>query len=302
MRKKRGQALTQKHEGFEGQRLIVLPRKITADFLTRDPVTRQVYITDIGYYPRAQFHYIERPQGSSQHIIIYCVEGNGWIEMDNKKISLPPSGFITIPAGKPHKYGADENDPWSIYWVHFKGEISNHIVDLILKKAKRIKPYLGYNEKRIKLFEEIYTNLELGYSMDNLRYTNMTFYHFLSSLLYEAKFNYADRKKEDSLVSGSITLMQQRINGALTLGELARAAKLSVSHYSALFRAQTGHSPIEYFNQLKVQKACQYLLFSTLTVKEMAAALGIDDQYYFSRMFSRLMGVSPTQYRKRSNT
>src|ERR1700744_4433351 len=40
-----------KRQGFEGQRLIVLPKKVMSDFLTRDPVTRQIYITDIGYYP-----------------------------------------------------------------------------------------------------------------------------------------------------------------------------------------------------------------------------------------------------------
>ena len=65
---------------------------------------------------------------------------------------------------------------------------------------------------------------------------------------------------------------------------------------------KTGFSPIEYFNHLKVQKACQYLLFTDLRVKEIADKLGIEDPYYFSRMFSKLMGMSPGTYRtKRIN-
>ena len=300
MKKKQPSARLKKREGFEGQKLIVLPKKIASDFLTSDPVTRQVYITDIGYYPKARFHHVQRTHGVNQHILIYCVEGSGWVETNHLRTTVLASQFIVIPANTAHKYGSHENDPWTIYWFHFRGEISGHIVELIQAKTRKVQPTLGYNENRIKLFEEIYTNLEMGYSMDNLRYTNMTFYHFLSSLLYEDKFNYADRKKENDLVTTSIELMQKKTNTVLTLTELAAAVNLSVSHYSALFRAKTGYSPIEYFNHLKVQKACQYLLFSDMPVKEMASLLGVDDPYYFSRMFSRLMGTSPTQYRKRN--
>jgi AraC-like DNA-binding protein len=289
-----------KRQGFDGQQLIVLPKKIMADFLTKDKITQQVYITDIGYYPKAKGHYIQRPAGVGQHIIIYCVEGSGWIEIDKKRIEISPSQFITIPANTPHRYSANTNDPWTIYWIHFKGEIAAYIVELILQKSRNYKPHLTYNENRIKLFEEIYSNLEKGYSGDNLRYVNMIFYHFLSSLLYEDKFNYVENKPEDDVIALTIALMQQKIHTVLTLNELANFANLSVSHFSAIFREKTGYSPIEYFNHLKVQKACQYLLFTTMTVKEIAQHAGVEDPYYFSRMFSRLMGVSPTEYRNRN--
>lgn len=291
-----------KRQGFEGQQLIVLPKKIIADFLTKDPITRQVYITDIGYYPKAHGHYVERPAGVGQHIIIYCVEGKGRIEINRKKIDIMPSQFIAIPANTPHKYAASEKDPWTIYWIHFKGEISAHIIDLLLQDSKNYKPELSYNENRIKLFQEICFNLEKGYSADNLRYVNMIFYHFLSSLLYEEKFNYVENKKEDDIVAATIELMQKKIHTVFSLSEFARLARLSVSHFSAVFRKKTGYAPIEYYNHLKIQKACQYLLLSNMTIKEMAVSLGVDDQYYFSRMFSKLMGISPTEYRKRNKT
>lgn len=291
-----------KREGFQGQRFIVLPKKIATDFLTRDPVTQQIYITDIGYYPKARFHYVDRPNGINQHIIIYCVEGNGWVEINKKKIELLPAQFIAIPANVPHKYASNEKDPWTIYWFHFKGALAGHIVELILQKAKDFRPQLSYNENRIKLFEDIYYHLERGYSVDNLRYVNMTFYHFLSSLLYEDKFNFADKKQVDDVIASTIDLMQKKIHLVVTLGELASFANLSISHFSAIFREKTGYAPIEYFNHLKVQKACQYLIFSNMTVQEIAMRLGVEDQYYFSRMFSKLMGIPPTEYRKRNKS
>ena len=300
-----------KREGFKGQKLIVLPKKITAEFLTRDPVTRQIYITDIGYYPKAAHHYVERPAGISQHIIIYCIEGSGWVVIDKKRTELGPSQFITIPANTAHKYGANENDPWTIYWFHFKGEVASFVVDLIHQRARTGatgaaagnssgQPDLTYDENRIKLFEEIYANLEKGYGQDNLRYVNMIFYHFLSSLLYEEKFSHTDNRQADDIISRTIELMQRKIHTVTGLKAFAGFANLSVSHFSAVFKEHTGYAPVEYFNHLKIQKACQYLLLTQMTVKEIAAELGIDDQYYFSRMFSRLMGYSPVEYRKRN--
>jgi len=135
--------LLRKRAGFEGQRLIVIPKKIVSEFLVKDPVTRQVYITDIGYYPKAMFHYAERLHGISQHIIIYCIEGHGWIEIDKKRIGISPSQFIAIPANIPHKYGADEKNPWSIYWAHFKGENAAFISELIIRNSSNYKPELA---------------------------------------------------------------------------------------------------------------------------------------------------------------
>ncbi len=91
--------------------------------------------------------------------------------------------------------------------------------------------------------------------------------------------------------------MQQHVDRMLTLAEIAAAANLSVSHCAAVFRKKTGHSIIEYFNQLKVQKACQYLQFTDLRVKEIADRLGIEDPFYFSRLFTRIAGMSPAKYR-----
>jgi len=91
--------------------------------------------------------------------------------------------------------------------------------------------------------------------------------------------------------------MQENLSQMLTLGDIAASVNISVPHFSSIFRKKTGFSPIEYFIHLKVQKACQYLLFTDLRVKEIAEKLGIEDPYYFSRMFHKLMGVSPNLYR-----
>lgn len=286
-----------KKEGFEGQRAIVLPRKIIPQYCGNDPILSSTFITDIGYYPKAKFHFRERPHGIDQYIIIYCIEGKGWAEIAQTEQNIQPGNFIVIPAETAHRYAADENDPWTIYWVHFKGQLVKHVVELMISQMKSHKGYIHYNDDRIKLFDEIYLTLERGYSMDNLYYANMCFWHFLTSLIFDEKYNYPGKKKTIDQVDLSIDFMQQHLNLTLSLEDIARSVNLSASHYSGIFKKKTGFAPIEYFNHLKIQKACQYLQFTDLRVKEIAAELGIDDPYYFSRMFSKLMSVSPNDYR-----
>ncbi|MDZ7720568.1 MAG: helix-turn-helix transcriptional regulator [Balneolaceae bacterium] len=91
--------------------------------------------------------------------------------------------------------------------------------------------------------------------------------------------------------------MKKNVDQHLKLEELAKHASFSVSHYSNLFKKKTGFAPIEYFIHLKIQKACQYLDLTSLNIYEIAETLGYTDPHYFSRLFQKVMGVSPTAFR-----
>ena len=289
-----------KREGFQGQRAIVLPKKIL-EVCGYTPPINSLYITDIGFYPRAEYHYRERPGGISQNILIYCTEGKGWLEVPSGHYDVNPNEFLIIPADTPHKYGADEKIPWTIYWVHFKGIQSPYFASLLSKQYKDFVNYSPFLDERIKIFDSIYKTLESGYSLDNLTYSNISFSYFLASLSFIDKFASARHVIEKDAVDFSIEFMQNHLDVQLTLESLASSINLSVSHYSSIFRKKTGYSPVVYFNHLKIQHACQYLQFTTLRINEIASKLGIDDAYYFSRMFTKIMGISPLEYRNKKH-
>ncbi|TKC06235.1 AraC family transcriptional regulator [Pedobacter frigoris] len=286
-----------KKEGFNGQKAIVLPRSIISKDCMTNPLLSGTYITDIGFYPKAKFHYRERDHGLDQYILLYCIDGKGDVKIEKTAHTLSAGNFIIIPAEKSHAYASDKNNPWTIYWAHFKGHLVKSLIRLLLKRQKSYKGFVQFNESRIKLFDEIYSNLERGYSIDNLCYVNISFSHFLSSFIFDEKFNYSYKKSMANPVDISIEFMQKNLHATFTLEEIARSVNLSPSHFSALFKEQTGFAPIKYFNHIKIQKACQYLQFTDLRIKEISATLGIDDPYYFSRMFSKIMGVSPQDYK-----
>jgi AraC-like DNA-binding protein/mannose-6-phosphate isomerase-like protein (cupin superfamily) len=289
-----------KREGFEGQRAIVLPKKILELSADMPPVSA-LYVTDLGFYPRANHHYRERPHGISQHILIYCLEGKGWLEVPNGKFEVNPNEFLLIPADMPHKYGADEKNPWTIHWAHFKGAQSPYFASLLTHQNKTFVNYTPFLEERIQVFDSIYRALEGGYSPDNLVYSNVAFTYFLASLNFADKVAPVQHQAAKDAVDRSIEYMQNHLDKALTLESIASEINLSVSHYSNVFRKKTGYSPVVYFNHLKIQHACRYLQFTTLRINEIATKLGIEDPYYFSRMFTKLMGISPVEYRNRKH-
>jgi len=289
-----------KREGFEGQRAIVLPRKIL-ELSAQTPPVNALYVTDLGFYPRATHHYRERPHGISQNILIYCIEGKGWLEVPAGKFEVNPNEFLLIPADMPHKYGADEKSPWTIYWAHFKGVQSPYFASLLTQQLKMFVNYAPFLEERIRVFDSIYSALEGGYSPDNVVYSSVTFTYFLASLNFPDKVAPVQHDMTKDAVDLSIEYMQNHLDKTLTLESIASEINLSVSHYSSVFRKKTGYSPVVYFNHLKIQHACRYLQFTTLRINEIATKLGIEDPYYFSRMFTKLMGMSPVEYRSRKH-
>jgi AraC-like DNA-binding protein/mannose-6-phosphate isomerase-like protein (cupin superfamily) len=291
---------TKKREGFKGQRAIVIPGKILSQHFDTHPIVKQLYITDIGYYPNAQYHYRHRSHGVNQNILIYCTKGQGWVKIREKKYTLSAGDFVLLPAGTPHEYAADEQAPWTIYWLHFKGTDSTEFVDMMLKKMGDHVASISFQENRLQLFEEIYKSLERGYSLDNICYATLSLQYFLGSCCFDN--NYLVTSQKTDSISLCVNYLQKNIDKPLSLHDIANTVNLSVSHFASVFKRSTGFSVIEYFNQLKTQKACQYLQFTDLRINEVADRLGIEDPHYFSRMFTKIVGMSPNKYRNRKKT
>lgn len=287
-----------KSEGFNGQRAIVLPDKVIKSY-RKSALISNIFITDIGFYPKAKFHYRERKSGTAGQILIYCVDGKGWIQIDGKEISIERDQFIIIPALMPHKYGSDEKNPWSIYWMHFKGTFASELSDLLSLNSTSFSRSISYSEERIKIFDSMYNILEKGYSDANLQYINMCLWHFLATFSYPDLFHTSSGNNIEDAIDRSIAYMRESVHHLLSLKQLAEQALISPSHYSALFKKKTGYPPLAYFNHIKIQKACQYLEFTNNNIKEISYKLGISDPYYFSRLFSNIMGQSPLEFRNR---
>ncbi len=285
-----------KAEGFSGQRIVVLPRSVVEAALKRE-LLRNLLPTDIGFYPKAKGHFIERLAGVDQSIFIYCVKGRGWCEEEGIHHEIHPGELLVIPPGTPHTYGADERHPWTIYWAHIKGD-SNLLLlaEMGITKARPIL-CLGEEPELLGLFEELLDVIEHGYASTRLVYASQILTHLIGLIIWVSQNSLVGNLNTSQKVEQSIAFMKQHLDRPATVASFAAMANLSESHYRSLFKHQTGYSPMDYFIRLRVHKACQLLDTTNLSVKEIARLTGFDDALYFSRAFKTVIGLSPAKYR-----
>lgn len=286
-------------DGFIGQKMIVLPPNVKK-IVVKNELINRLYLTAIGFYPHAAFHSRARKLGCNQYILLYCVAGSGTVRIADESFELDANHYIILPKNIPHQYTTSQNNPWTIYWIHFKGDNADFIFHRY-KENIETPVFSAYDDRRFREFELILKILENSFESRDLEIVNFMLQNFLSHLIYAKEIN--PSQMEPDKIARSISFMKTNIAENYSLQDLASEQRLSVTHYSRLFRAKTGRSPNHYFNELKIQKACQYLYFSDLNIKEICAEVGFSDQYYFSRVFKKVMGIAPAIYknqRKRS--
>ena len=288
--------MIRKKDGFQGEQAVVLPPAIV-ELEEQDDFCQGLFITDIGYYPKAEHHHRIREKGVGQYVLIYRVDGSGFYVVDGKRHEVKKNQYFILPIGKPHEYGSTEGHFWTVYWLHFCGKAAHVFAEGAATPQTINVTMQSRISERINIFDEILTTLHFGDSIEDLRYASSLLSHFLASMRYLGQFRRAKASAEKDIVEQAIHYMRENIENRITLAEVLRYVGYSQSHFSTVFKKKTGMSPLSYFNRLKVEHACKLLKTTDLKVNMICYKVGIEDPLYFSRLFSKVMGMSPTDYR-----
>jgi len=239
-----------------------------------------------------------RRQVHDDDLVIYCLSWAGELSLDNEVFIIKPGDMIILPKGVAHAYQASQSEPWSIYWAHFSGRQSRDFMEYLAIAPQHYITHLGIHSRLVSDFEALLENKQPGY--------NLSAFIHASNLLRQILTLVAQlqplAKQQQAVASFNLeyihSLMQARIHEQLDLETLASSANLSKFHFVKKYKELTGTTPINHFIHLKIERACHLLDITTQSINEISFSVGYEDAYYFSRIFKKIMGISPSQYRR----
>lgn len=277
----------------------VIPRRVVAE-LAQHPLSSGLYPLGMGYYRQAQGHHMERDT-HDDNLLIYCLDGEGDLWVKETHYRVKPGDILLIPKGITHAYKALRENPWTIYWVHFHGHhAAEFIRHLALPRAEQpnlVMP-IGIHSRLVSDFEALLEARESTYNINAYICAANQLRQILTHIALLQPLARHRQSGEGLDIERVHSLMQARIHEQLDLDTLAETVNLSKYHFVKKYKEITGTTPINHFIQLKIERACHLLDTTNNHVNEIAFAVGYEDAYYFSRIFKKLMGVSPSQYRK----
>lgn len=105
------------------------------------------------------------------------------------------------------------------------------------------------------------------------------------------------RSRMNPIIVKACTVIHEKLSREISLEEIARKVEISPFYFSKLFKEETGENFIDYITMARLRKAKELLLDPSLNVREISAATGYADPNYFSKLFKKVVGVTPTEFR-----
>ena len=272
----------------------ILPEEIIEKY-KNNPFLKNLTVTKCGCYERAKGHFIRRT-GIDEYILIYCIDGEGWLGIEDTVLTISKGNLLIINKNTHHSYGASANNPWTIQWVHFIGEGAIKLIN-IGKLTQNGYLEVGYQPRLIDQFLKIFGALNLNYyEMDMIRAST-----YLQTILCEIielqeKNNSEERRYKE--IINVINFIEANLEENHSLDSLAQYTGLSKYHFSRKFKEYTHYAPMEYIKRFKVQKACDLLKKGELSIGEVSIQLQFNSPQYFSECFKQVTGYTPNKFRR----
>ena len=234
------------------------------------------------------------PAVRSSYLFHYVHSGKGIFEAKGKTWEVGPGDIFLMEPGERIFYKADEEDPWEYSWLGLQGVKAEDY----LKRTSLLEiPVVHVSEQsKIPGIVRIVSDIKRGLNSDLA--LNATAYAFLYELSEEFPHAISRQPIEaEGYVEMILSYIEQNFEQPITIQEIADQFALDRSYVYRIFKKRMNMSVKEYILSLRLASACSLLIHTDLPISDIARSVGYDDVLYFSRLFHRKKGCSPSQYR-----
>ncbi|WP_254776798.1 helix-turn-helix domain-containing protein [Paenibacillus sp. yr247] len=244
-----------------------------------------------GHFIESDTYVIKRPQGRSDWLLFFTIEGEGYFNNAGHIQSCKAGDLTLLRPGTPHHYGTQKDQTWHFVWAHFPSIFTE---TNLLPNEEQLILTIESESIRDRIYQAFTRILE------DSRERGEYWFELCSSSLREILFIMAQKtsKKIDSRIEEVLHLLSQFMRQPVQIEDLAQSVGLSPSRLSHLFKASTGHSIIDSLNRMRIQQAVLMLEHTERSASEVCYDVGFQNYNHFTNQFRKWVGMNPSTFMK----
>lgn len=258
--------------------------------------TALIYLQETGFLTAKRQHTSSR-ENLCSYLFFIVEKGSGTLKYGGETYALNQNDCVFIDCKKPYSHCTSE-DLWKLRWVHFYGENMDAVYEKYLARGGKA----CFSTSNAAEYTAVLSHLfEIASSTSYVR--DMKIHEKISGLLVllmeetqtanvgtaSAKIPQLQRIKE---------YLDENYTRKITLDDLSAKFYINKFYLLEIFKQHYGMGVNEYMIHMRITKAKRLLRFSDKTVEEIAYDCGMNSLHYFSRIFKKVEGLSPSEYRK----
>ena len=250
-----------------------------------------LYLQEAGYSKAIRKHTSSRDHMDSL-LFFTVIEGDGILKYQNEEYKLKNNDCVFINCANGYSHTSDN---WKIAWVHFNGKNLNNIFNKYLERDGKIA-FNSLSNNYVKIIDSIYNIASSSsYLKDMSIYTELV--NLLNTLMSETVYEDSNKNRKYN-----IDAIKQYIDNSylsnISLDQISAQFYINKFYLTRVFKERYGTTINNYILERRITRSKELLRFSDDNIEDIAVACGIKDPNYFSRVFKKIEGVTPKEYRK----
>ena len=248
-------------------------------------------------HPKSYYFSPNKGRVLSEYQFVYISKGSGIFNSDTtKKVNITKGQVIILFPGQWHTYSPKKDTGWNEYYIGFEGKIIDEIAaNGFISPTNQVQD-VGINEDLVNLFS---TAIKIAKEDKTAAQQNLAgiVFNILGAILSLAQNRNFESKESAQKIERAKVIMLENIHKNLDIKGIAKNLGISYSLFRKEFKEYTGYAPSQYFQELKLRNAKEFLTESNLPIKEISYKLNFSSYEYFLSFFKKRVGFTPTEYR-----
>ena len=239
-----------------------------------------------------------RPRGRLDFQLLYIASGKAHFHFGNEEHIVTAGHMVLYRPKEPQKYEYYGEDQTQVYWVHFTGgNVTNILRSYNLTDDKKVF-YCGSGLE----YQNLFRNMIYELQMCKENYAEMLEMYlrqiFIMLQRYFISASRTDNARVVEEIDKATAYFNEHYSEDISIDEYAENNHFSVSWFIRNFKQCTGSTPMQYILSKRIYNAEILLQNPSYNVTEISRIVGYDNPLYFSRIFKKTKGLSPSEYRK----